>query len=171
MKKLTLVFTVVLAMGVLFTSCKKDKTNTELLTITKGWVLSAATSSPAYELADQSFATNLMTDGYLEECELDEVIKFSENGAQTIVPKDVCTDFGYQAETSALWSFNEDETILKMQIPFFYKDDGTSYDEEFEECTILSLTEDELRIKFTFNDDETPAKGTYTFTLTYVPAN
>jgi len=171
MKKLTLVFTVVLAMGVLFTSCKKDKTNTELLTITKGWVLSAATSSPAYLLSDDSYATNLMTDGYLEECELDEVIKFSEKGAQTIVPKDVCTDFGYQAETSALWSFNEDETLLKMQIPFFYNDDETSYDEEIEECTILSLTEDELRIKFTFNDDKTPTKGTYTFTLTYVPAN
>lgn len=170
MKKLTLVFTVVLAMGVLFTSCKKDKTNTELLTISKGWVLSAATSSPAYALSDTSFATNLMTDGYLLECELDDVIKFSENGAQTIVPNDVCVD-GYQLETAALWSFLEEETILKMQLPFFYNDDWTSYDAEFEECKILSLTEDELRIKFTFNDDETPAKGTYSFTLTYVPAN
>ena len=170
MKKLTLVFTVVLAMGVLFTSCKKDKTNTELLTISKGWVLSAATSSPAYALSDTSYATNLMTDGYLLECELDEVIKFSEDGAQTIVPNDVCEDFGYQMETAALWSFQEDETILKMQLPFFYNDDNTSYDADFEECKILSLTEDELRLKFTFNDDEVVTKGTYSFTLTYVPA-
>ena len=32
------------------------------------------------------------------------------------------------------------------------------------------LTNKELVITYTFNDDEAPAKGTYTFTLTYVPA-
>jgi len=171
MKKGTLILTAVIAMAVIFSSCKeKEKTKTELLTIKKGWVLSAATSSPAYALSDGSFATDLMKDGYLYECELDEVIKFTDNGAQTIVPNTLCEEFGYQTETAALWTFEDDETILKMQLPMFYNAAGTSFDEEFEKCQILALTEKELRLKYTFTDTENPTKGEYSFTLTYVPA-
>jgi len=107
-----------------------------------------------------------MTEGYLEECELDDIIKFTENGAQTITPKEVC-DFGYQKEVATTWSFNEAEDYLTFQLPFFYNDNNTSFNDEFETCQILSLTSEELKIKFTFNDDESEAKGNYSFTLTY----
>lgn len=169
MKRNLILLTVLLSFGILFSACKKDeKSLTELLTYKKGWVLEAATSSPAYALSDESFATNLMTDGYLEECELDDVIKFAENGAQTIVPNTTC-DFGYQTETAALWSLVEKngKDYLKFQIPFFYDENWETYDAELEECEILNLTEDQLRIKYTFNDDVNPAKATYSFTLTY----
>lgn len=153
-----------------FSSCKKDETKTDLLTKpSKGWVLSEATSSPHYALQDGTFATDLMKDGYLDAFELDDIIKFKENGGQTIDPgKLIDPHYGYQAEVAATWSFNDDETILNMQIPFFYNDEGTSYDQEIENCDLLELTEDELRIKYTFNDDLT--KVMYSFTLTYVPA-
>jgi hypothetical protein len=169
MKRNLILLTVLLSFGILFSACKKDeKTTTELLTYKKGWVLAEATSSPAYELADGSFATNLMTDGYLLECELDDVVIFADNGAQTIVPKTLC-DFGYQGETAALWTLVEKngKEYLKFQIPFFYDETFTTYDAELEECEILNITDEQLRIKFTFNDDANPAKGTYSFTLTY----
>ena len=38
-------------------------TNTELLCNPRGWVLSAATSAPAYLMPDGSYVTNLMTEG------------------------------------------------------------------------------------------------------------
>ena len=94
MKKVTLILTAVIAVALFFASCNKDeKSYTELLTIKKGWVLDVATSSPAYELSDGSFATDLMKDGYLEECELDDVIKFADNGAQTIIPNTLCDEW------------------------------------------------------------------------------
>ena len=75
----------VLAIAALFlvgvTSCTQEKTATELLTQKNGWVLSSATSSPAYHLSDGSFATDLMTEGYLMAWELDDIIVFNENGS------------------------------------------------------------------------------------------
>lgn len=151
-------------------SCSKEESKTDLLTKpSKGWVLSGATSSPAYELSNGSFATDLMEDGYLKEYEKDDIIKFSEDGGQTISPGKLVDPYdGYQKVVAATWSFSDDETILNMQIPFFYNDEGTSYDSDIESCEILSLTNDELRIKYTFSDD--PVKGKYSFTLTYVHA-
>lgn len=169
------IFCVALAVVLAFavSSCGGEvKTNTDLLTIEKGWVLSAATSSPAYELSDGSFATDLIADGYLYDCELDEVITFSANGTQTINPgANICGEEigGYTQEVAGLWSFNEDETILNMQIPFFYNDEYTSYDSESEAATILALNENELRVKYTFNVVDNPAKEAVSFTLTYVP--
>lgn len=121
MKRNLILLTVLLSFGILFSACKKDeKTTTELLTYKKGWVLAEATSSPAYELANGSFATNLMTDGYLEECELDDVVIFADNGAQTIVPNTLC-DFGYQGETAALWTLVEKKwkRVFKIPNPIF----------------------------------------------------
>ena len=99
-----------------------------------------------------------MKDGYLEECELDEIIKFAENGGLTINPGDeVC---GTETEYAATWSLSEDLSTLNFQLPFFY-------DDEVEKCQILNLTENQLRVKFTFDDYEAGAKTKYSFTVTY----
>lgn len=170
MKNLKVLMFALLAMSMVFVSCKKeDKTNTALLCNKNGWVLKGAASSPAYALANGTFATDLINQGYLFECEVDDIIKFTENGGQTINPGEKLCEDGYQKEVAATWSFNEDETELTMQIPFFYNDEVTSFDAVQETVQILSLTETELRVKYTFNDDESPAKGTYSFTLTYEP--
>ena len=154
-----------------FTSCGGDKTYTEILTNqTKGWVLSAATSDPAYELSTGRTTANLL-DGYLYEEEIDDIITFKENGIMTIDPgTNIGEAYGYQSTVIAKWNLSADQTKLNMQIPFFYDDSYMMYDAEVETCTISSLTNKELVITYTFNDDESPAKGTYTFTLTYVPA-
>ena len=159
-------------------SVPEPHTALELLTIPKGWVLSTATSAPAYQMQDGSFAYDLINDGYLLDFEIDDVIHFLSNGTHyvnpgTLLPAD---GDGYTQETSlGQWFFDNpnNPSYLYMQIPFFYGAQGYSntYDPALEECRLLSLTTDMLKIKYSFSDNENPAKGYYTFTLTYVPAH
>jgi len=171
MKKTFLVLAAAAMIILGFTSCGSDKTYSELLMEqTKGWVLSAATSDPAYELSTGRSTANLL-DGYLYDEEADDIITFKENGIMTIDPgSNVGDGYGYQSTVIASWNISADQSTLNMQIPFFYDETSMMYDAEIEGCSIVSLTSKELVIAYTFNDDESPAKGTYTFTLTYVPA-
>lgn len=152
-------------------SCGDTKTYTQILTEqTKGWVLSAATSNPAYVMSSGAPVENLM-EGYLQKYELDDIITFKEGNIMTIDPgAEIMEGFGYQAVVPATWNLSADQKTLNMQIPFFYDDTYMSYDQEAESCTILSLTTKELVLSYKFNDNESPAKGEYEFTLTYVPA-
>lgn len=154
-----------------FASCGDQKSYTEILTEqTKGWVLSVATSDPAYVMYSGAHVTNLM-EGYLDKCELDDIITFKEGNIMTIDPgTEIQEGFGYQAVVSANWNLSADQTTLNMQIPFFYNDDYTMYDQAMESCSIIALSSKELVLSYSFNDNESPAKGEYTFTLTYVPA-
>lgn len=171
MKKVLSVLAIVALFIVSFSSCGKEKTATELLTQKNGWVLSSATSAPAYQMLDGSFAGDLINDGYLEDFEAAYIILFNENGGEIVKPGkvEVPADWdgdAYTAETSlGNWSFDnaDNPEYINMQIPFFY-------DEIAEKCQVLSLTEDEFRIKCTINDDDDPAKQTCSFTLTFVPA-
>ena len=163
MKK-NLFFIAICAILVVGLSSCQDETNTSYLTTSKGWTLTAATSQPDYELIDGNSISSLF-DGYFKDCELDDIIYFKEDGSQTLDPKsDLCED-GY-TETTAIgvWSFNEDETKLNMQIPFFY-------DSEDETVDIVTLDKNTLKINYSFiEDDGNPAKEQrpYTFTLTYM---
>ena len=172
MKKVLSVLAVAALFLVGITSCVQPKTAPELLTQSTGWVLSSATSAPAYQMMDGSFAADLINDGYLYDFEAAYVIAFNENGSEivkpgkTVAPEDFDPEWCYRAETSlGNWFFDnaENPQFITMQVPFFY-------DEAPELCQILSLTENELRIKCTINDDDNPAKQTCSFTLTYVPA-
>lgn len=172
MKKVLSVLAVAALFLVGITSCTQEKTATELLTQKNGWVLSSATSAPAYQMLDGSFAADLINDGYLYDFEAAYVIAFNENGSEivkpgkVVAPEDFDPEWCYRAETSlGNWAFDnaENPQFITMQVPFFY-------DEASEYCQILSLTENELRIKCTINDDDNPAKQTCSFTLTYVPA-
>lgn len=172
MKKVFSVLAIAAMILVSFSSCNPDgKTYADYLTQKKGWVLSAATSNPAYEMSDGSYVSDLMTEGYLYDFENDYIITFNEDHTQyvkpgkTVAPDDFEGD-AYKAETLlGAWSFDNDliPTLLYMQVPFFY-------DEDVETCKILSLTENELKVSCTINDDDPTAKGTYSFILTYVPA-
>ena len=171
MKKVLSVLAVAALFVLSFSSCGNEKTATELLSQKNGWVLSSATSAPAYQMLDGSYAADLINDGYLYDFEAAYIITFNENGSEVVKPGKVVAadDFdgdAYRAETSlGNWAFdkNENPEYITMQVPFFY-------DEDPEYCQILSLTENELRIKCTINDDDNPAKQTCSFTLTYVPA-
>lgn len=153
-----------------FTTQDASHSPADLLTRPRGWKLSAATSSPAYQMADGSFVSDLMYEGYLYSCELDDIITFNADGSMLISPGTVfCEDFGYQYDVLSTWHFNADNTCLYFQIPFFYNEYYNSYDAEMECANIISLNDHELKLAFAFNDDDFPAKGTYTFHLTYVP--
>lgn len=171
MKKTFFALAIAALFAVNFSSCEKIKTTAEILTEnTKGWVLSAGTSDPAYILQSGRSIENLL-DGYLYDCEKDDIIIFQENGTQVINPgSEIDPEWGYQTTTLATWSLSDDNTHLFMQIPFFYDKTGLTYDIEQEECRIVSVSPKELVVEFAFNDNESPSKGEYKFTLTYVPA-
>ena len=149
-----------------FTSCDKNKTMTDYLTTEKGWTLSEATTTPYWTLNDNSQISDLF-EGYVYECEKDDVIKFNADGYEYLNPgSDVCEWEPSQESSIGKWAINEEEKVLDMQIPFFY-------DEEVESCKIINLVKDELKVSFTWTLTEGTAKGkpgTYTFVLTYVPA-
>lgn len=166
MKKSILSVIAIALIGIFaFTSCNKEKTMTDYLTIEKGWTLSEATTTPYWTLNDNTQITNLF-EGYVLDCEKDDVIKFNADGFEYMVPGETCEDQPSAESSLGKWAINEEEKVLDMQIPFFY-------DEEVESCKINNLVEDELKVSYTWELTEDDAKGvpgTYTFILTYVPA-
>lgn len=166
MKKSILSVIAIALVGVFaLTSCKDNKTMTDYLTIEKGWTLSSATTTPYWTLNDNTQISDLF-EGYVYDCEKDDVIKFKADYFEYLNPGEVCEDQPSQESSLGKWAINEEEKVLDMQIPFFY-------DDEIESCKILELNKDELKVTYTWTLGENPAKGvpgTYTFTLTYVPA-
>jgi hypothetical protein len=172
MKKTLLVAAMAAVCAVFFTACPSvEKTTADyLMSPKKGWVLDAAMSSPAYVMDNGEIVTDLMN-GYLLDYELDDVMTFSQSNGfniQTINPGNLLPgendEWGYTEEYASQWMLDtENDGWLWMQVPFFY-------DEVQEYCHILSVNDDILKFNCTMNDDELPAKPTYTFTLTYVPA-
>ena len=148
-----------------FEQAEKDLTGAK-----KGWVLTAATSSPAYLPSDGGSYPDLM-DGYLYDFEKDDAIIYLEGGNIDIEPgKDLpsVSETGYsKRENIGKWSFvGEDTKVLNTQLPFFY-------DDEVEQVKVHELNSKKLRVSYTFieDDEQDPAKATreYTFTLTYEP--
>lgn len=156
----------VLAIG--FSSCgEQNVSKTECLTIKDGWQLSEGRIDPAYEMEDGSQTSDLFD--YLYACEYDDVLTFDAEGNEVIATNVRC-ETGIQADKAdAKWHFDneEDPQTLFMQLPFFYNDDETFYDAEEENCKIINLTKDEMKIAYTFTDDA----GKHTFTMTYLPSS
>ncbi len=184
---------------VTFTTVPDPQTSTDFLTISEGWKLSEAAISPAYQMPDGSYVEDLMyypnyPFGYnfFYSHEIDDIIHFSSDGSHYVNPGTLLATngVGYTQETSlGQWHFDnpDNPSYLYMQIPFIYRAQSSpnTYDSAIEECRIISLTTDMLKISFTCNNVEqhiyyndykgkhhkNPTKGTsYTITLTYVPA-
>ena len=180
MKKVLSIVAVALTVALVFTSCKKEKTMTELLTIEKGWVMSAATTTPYWTLNDNSQITNLF-EGYVYDCEKDDIIKFKEEGNKEYVNAGE-KKYDYEGEGDQYvgeWAFNEKETVLECQLPLFSAaagdPDNQAYSAAKEQCNIISLEEDKMVLSHTFDASGTTSKagftgGPWTFQFTYVPA-
>lgn len=144
-------------------------TNTEKLCIPQGWILSSAICSPAISQPDGSYVGDMVTEGYLSNYELDDYIKFLPNGTQIInggtqVPG---SNALYQSQDYFYaWSFNSDETVLNMQVPFLYSND-------IEHLDLIELNSDRLVVAYTFNAWDYCSQTSYscTATLTYIPRN
>ena len=164
-KSILSVFAIAIVAVFAFTSCKQQ-TMTDYLTTEKGWTLSAAECTNGYVFDDNTTINNLF-DGYVYDCEKDDIIKFNTDNYEYLNPgSDVCEWQPSQESSLGKWAINEEDKVLDMQIPFFY-------DDEVESCKIINLVKDELKVSFNFDIVEGEAKGkpgNYTFVLTYVPA-
>lgn len=173
MKKVFSVLAVAALILVSFSSCDpQEKTYTDLLTNSKGWVLSSAKSTPAYENSLGVLIEDIYNEaGYFYgQYEKDYILVFNADGTMIVKPgKTAATaeeiednpDAYVAATNLGSWHFDNPENprFIYMQVPYFY-------DETVEICEVLELTKDNLRIRCTFNDDDPqPTKGTYTFTL------
>lgn len=176
MKKVLSIVAVALTVALVFASCKKEPTRTELLTNEKGWTLSALT-------CPQGYGANAITDIYalLSEAggyECDDVMKFTEDGKEYVNAGEVRYDYESEGDQYVgTWAFT-DETVLECQIPVFgpATDDpeNTLYSEAKEQCSIISLEKEQMVLSHTFTSGSSDAKagfgqeGTWTFQFTYL---
>ena len=162
--------------------CKLEVKNIteELLTQEKGWMLTAATCDPAFEMFDGSLIENLF-DGFLYDCELDDIIFFYKNYAQYLnYGKFRCE---WEIETGIKlgnWKIKEDENVLEFQLPYFYDE----YDNFARlQGKIVNLDNNTLKliVPIVFDDgtkltkrgfipSSTKTIKEYEFTLTYTKA-
>ena len=165
-KSILSIFAIAMVAILGLTSCDKQKTQEAFLTREKGWTLDVAECPGGLVMDNDATITNLF-DGYVWDCEKDDVIKFNADGYEYLNPgTELCEDQASREQPIGKWALDVDGEVLDMQIPFFY-------DEEVESCTLLNLVKDELKVQYVYTQTDGPAKtkpGTYTFILTYVPA-
>ncbi len=172
-KSILSIFVIIIVAILTLTSCDKQKTPEAFLTREKGWILFRAECLEGLVTNNNDTITNLF-DGYVLDCEKDDVIKFNANGYEYMnLGESFCEELfgqepflGKKIEGRVCeWVLDIDAKVLYMQ-PFFHY-------EHVETCTILNLAKDELKISFTYTLTEHHGKvkpGHYTFVLTYVPA-
>lgn len=172
MNRLFVIITVAVLSLVGISGCRQEEPSaTDILTGNAGWVISKAFSNPPYYMSESgSFASDLINDEYFKDFEIAYVLVFNATGGEIVKPGSVVApsaEEGYVTETTlGNWVFDNPEkpSTITMYIPFLYQDEPVV-------CQILDLTKDELRIRFTVEDDEDGAKKECSFTVTYVPFN
>jgi len=163
MKKVILSVVVVALAAVVMSSCNKDKTNEELLTNSKGWVISKAISSPEYTNSGGVTSADL-TKSWFYPCELNDVLKFisDKDGKRTVLTT-TCDGNVKTKETLGKWGFTSEEKDnikLKFRLPFFEED-------EEDVVKVTALEEDIFEFEYTWSPDGDGEK--YKFTITYKP--
>jgi len=129
MKKLFLVaITILVAFA--FSSCDKEpKTRTELITQSKGWIISQATCSPDYQLNNDEWCnTDLLNGGFFFDCEKDDIYYF--NADYSFVRnfgKDKCTGESGKDENMGRWAFQENEQWVQFYMTAYYDNDNAEY--------------------------------------------
>jgi len=177
MKK-TFLAAMALIVAFAFTSCEVlEPTKEELLTQSKGWVLTAGTSEPPYiMLAEEGEEPEHLRDlfkGYFLPYELDDVYFYEGNGALKVDPGKLLPkedEDGYDKVTTlGTWVLNYPSLLTK--VPSFYDKDPVTGAWVMDQVTITDLTETTLTYKYTFNaakkKKNAKADEIYTFTLTF----
>jgi hypothetical protein len=148
----------------------------ELITQDKGWFLTAATSTPAFEMMDGDLIENLF-DGFFWDCELDDIMFFKKDGIQILnFGKNLCEDQIGKEMALGYWKI-KDRTILEFQLPYFLDENGIFYRLQGE-ILILDQNTLQIRLPLAFDDGTKMAKRgfvslsaktikSYDFTLTY----
>ena len=129
----------------------------------KGWKMVAATSSPAYQLSDGTFNSNLMQ-CFFQNYELDDILVFKMDGTHWIYDNLNAVVDG-AGRPLGQWYFDNlvSPTVIHMRV----NDNDYWHTNYF--CQILNLTENEFKIKLVQENPDPPAKENYRFTITYIP--
>jgi len=162
MKRVILSLTALAMVAMVFTACdREEKTNEELLTISKGWKLKSAISTPEYTNSDGVTSANLF-ESWFSTCELNDVLYFNKSKATEV--KHGCEDKKTK-QTTGTWSFQtEDPLVLNFRIHFFEDEDGSPV---YSDVDVKELTEEVFKYNYTWENES----GTrYIFTMTYIPA-
>ena len=122
MKKL--IFAAIAIIAFAFTACENpdELTRTELLTQKKGWVLTSATSVPAYTNSHGITDENLFK-SYFDECELDDILYFTTGGSTLNFGKNTCDYNDGKDMTLGEWRFTGSEEVLVFHLPYFVDND------------------------------------------------
>ena len=164
MKKLFLVaITILVAFA--FSACTStEKTTEELLTQKKGWVLTSATSVPAFVPFEGAPNVDLFK-SFFYECELDDINIYKVGGDMMLnYGKDICTGQTGKEEFLGKWKFIEGkEDVIQTYLTAYYDDKG-NYDPL--EAKIASISETNLTLVIPIFEYR-KVDPTYTFTLSY----
>jgi len=156
-------------------------TSENLLTQENGWKLTTFTSVPPYVLFNGEEISN-MFEGFLYECELDDIIVFYKNYSQYLkYGKFLCDWDSGSGVTLGNWKIKNNESVLEFQLPYFF-----DINDNFArlEGRIVTLDNNTLKIDvpLEFDDGGTAKRGLiasgrtkaiekYVFTLTYSKVN
>ena len=140
------------------------KTKTELLTQVKGWVLTSATSIPAFEPLAGTPNEDLFK-AFFEECEIDDINIFKTNGDMVLkYGGKLCAGQTGNEENLGKWQFIGDkEETLQFYLIAYYEDNGNYTPLE---AKIVDLSETSLKLRVPIYEYRS-ADPKYQFTLTY----
>jgi len=161
MKK-TFLAAMALIVAFAFTSCIEpvEPTKEEMLQAKKGWVMTAATSDPAYIMGDET--GNAFTDlykNYFFDYELDDIYFYKEGYALEVDPVKT-GEYGYQKkETLGIWRLFSNDTKLVTKVPGFYDYDEVNKLWIMDEVNVIDITETTLKYSFTWKASEEKAMG------------
>jgi len=151
-------------------------TKEDLITQENGWLLTAATSFPAFVNWMGISSENLFV-SFFYECELDDILYFKKNYSQIINSgKMLCEPAQAKEISLGNWRIIKDEEVLEFQLPYFFTEDD--YFVRLE-AKIMVLNDNTLilRLPLMFDDglkigkrvftSQTKTNTCYEFTLTY----
>jgi hypothetical protein len=158
----------IVAFAFTFTACNKaeeEKTTEELLTQTKGWVLTSGTSFPAFVPIEGEPSEDLFK-SFFEECELDDINIFKPNRDLVLnYGKELCDGQSGKETTLGRWKFIEDKVdVIQFYLAAYYDDNGNY---EPLEAKIIKIDENTLQLRIPIYEYVKSVEPQYHFTLTY----
>jgi len=149
------------ALSFLASSCEsKDPTRTELITQSKGWVISQATCAPDYQLNNDEWCdTDLLNGGFYLDCEKDDIFNFNEDKSFMLsYGKEKCDwDGAGKEENMGRWEFQENETWVQFYMTAYHDDENNEYYKL--RGIIKELDKETLRLEVPITEDYPMAKA------------
>ena len=155
-----------LVCAITLSSCKKteEKTMEELLTQSKGWVLTSATSVPKFEPISGTPDEDLFK-VFFEKCELDDINIFKPNKDMVLnYGKEVCSGQTGKEEFMGKWKFIDGKDDVIQFYLIAYYDDAGNYTPL--EAKIVNIDESTMQLRVPIYETRS-VDPKYQFILTY----